>query len=81
MMDDPIDQSSFKSDVPARLFALDPFVPEDFLFLGAECLVKSVFFEAFRGTLKSKFWHDAVGLHRKYRSRVHVKYQLNSLRF
>jgi hypothetical protein len=60
MMDDPIDQSSFKSNVPARFFALDPFVAEDFLFLGAERLVESCFYEAFRGTLKSKLWHEVI---------------------
>jgi hypothetical protein len=40
MMDDPIDEGCFKPDVPTCLFALDPFVTDQFRFFGAKCLVK-----------------------------------------
>ena len=58
MMDNPVDQRGFESNVPASLFALDPFVPEDFLFLGAECLVKTCLYQAFRPRFKFNECHE-----------------------
>ena len=61
MMDHPIDESDVKSNVPTCFFALDPFVTEYFRFLGAKCLVKPRFHEAFRHTLGNKRTPGRVG--------------------
>jgi len=46
MMDNPTNESDVKSNVPAHLLALDPFVTEYFRLLGANGLVKPRFGEA-----------------------------------
>ena len=58
MMDNPIDQSSLKSNVAACLFAFDPFVAEYFRFLGAKSLVKPRFHEALRQTVRINECHE-----------------------
>ena len=45
MFHDPVEERLFKADVVARLFALNPFVPEDFLPLGEELFIEQGFFD------------------------------------
>ena len=43
MLDDPVEQGLFETNVVARFFALNPFVPQDFFALGKELLVEQRF--------------------------------------
>jgi hypothetical protein len=40
MMENPIDPRNIKSNIPAGLFALEPFVAEYFRLLSGKCLVE-----------------------------------------
>lgn len=40
MMQRPIDQGRFESDVVSGFFAFQPFVPQDFIALGEKLLIK-----------------------------------------
>lgn len=57
-MENPINQSDVKTNVPSCLFALNPFVTKYFLFLSAEGLVKPRFEKAVRLTLISEYHID-----------------------
>ena len=41
MLRDPVDQGGVEPDIPARLFRLDPLVPEDLLTFRKELPVKA----------------------------------------
>ena len=48
MLDDPIQQSFFKTDIVSRLLAFDPFVAQDLFPLCEEFLVEQRFFDDVR---------------------------------
>jgi hypothetical protein len=64
MVDNPIDQSSVKSNVAASLFAFDPFVTEYFRFLGAKGPVKPRFHEALRPIVRINESHGILSRHK-----------------
>ena len=47
MLDNPVEQGFFKANVVAGLFALDPFMAQNFFTLGEEFLVEQGFADEF----------------------------------
>ena len=62
MFKDPVEQSFFKADVMAGLFAFEPFVTEDLFALGDKLLVKERFFHEI-GAIVRWGTHGAVKFH------------------
>ncbi len=60
MIDCPIDECVVKTNVPACLLALDPFVTENFVSDSAKCIVKPRFHQALWRSLRITRLHEGA---------------------
>jgi hypothetical protein len=63
VMEHPIDQGRFKTDIMTGFFAFQPLVSQDFIALGEELLVEGRFLQ--KGVFLRGFWHRGVGYEKR----------------